>query len=531
MSAPPPAPVPFVTATEQFARQLQSLWSSVLAAGGAAPPEVAPHADDRRFAASQWHALPYFSWLRQSYLMYGDYLRGLADGVALEPHEREKLRFVVDQYLDAIAPTNFVATNPEVVQRALETEGASLVQGMANLADDAVRGRISQTDREVFEVGRNIATTPGTVVYRNELIELIQYAPTTPTVYRRPLVMVPPCINKFYILDLAPRNSFVRHAVAEGHTVFMVSWRNIPAELGSLTFDDYVEDGVLRAIAEARAISGSRDVNALGFCVGGTLLATALAVLAARHDTSVASVTLLTTLLDFEDPGPIGVYLSPAFLAAREPALMAGGRLMGNELACAFSSLRANDLVWNYVVNNYLKGQTPPAFDLLYWNGDSTNLPGPMYAYYLREMYLANRLREPGALAIAGTSVDLSRIHIPAYVFAAREDHIVPWRGAYRATSLLGGDTTFVLGASGHIAGVVNPPEPVKRNYWTNELVTDGADDWLARAEPTPGSWWPHWYAWLAPHGGQRRKAPAEPGDAEHPPLGPAPGRYVRESA
>ncbi|MBS0322099.1 MAG: class I poly(R)-hydroxyalkanoic acid synthase [Proteobacteria bacterium] len=529
MSPPPLAPSALVTATERFASQLQSLWSAVLTAGTAAPPEIADHADDRRFAAHEWHTLPYFSWLRQSYLLYGDYLRALAADVDAAPHDRERLRFVVDQYLDAIAPTNFVATNPEVVQRALATDGASLVQGMANLADDALRGRISQTDREAFEVGRNLATTPGSVVYRNELIELIQYAPSTPTVFRRPLVMVPPCINKFYILDLTSRNSFVRHAVAQGHTVFMVSWRNIPAALGALTFDDYIQDGVLRALAEARAISGSRDVNALGFCVGGTLLAAALAVLAARHDTSVASVTLLTTLLDFTDPGPIGVYLSPEFLAAREPALLAGGRLLGNELACAFSSLRANDLVWNYVVNNYLKGQTPPAFDLLYWNGDSTNLPGPMYAYYLREMYLANRLREPGALTIAGAPVDLRRVRMPAYVFAAREDHIVPWRGAYRTTSLLGGDTTFVLGASGHIAGVVNPPEPPKRNFWTNELVTDEGDDWFARATATPGSWWPHWHAWLAAHGGTRRKAPARAGDAAHPVLDAAPGRYVRE--
>jgi polyhydroxyalkanoate synthase len=343
--------------------------------------------------------------------------------------------------------------------------------------------------------------------------------------------MVPPAINKFYILDLAPRNSFVRHAVAQGHTVFMVSWRNIPAELGTLTFDDYVEQGVLAAIAAARDITGSRQVNALGFCVGGTLLACALAVLADRHDHSVASATLLTTMLDFSDPGPIGVYLSPEFLAARERALMAGGRMRGSELAAAFASLRANDLVWNYVVGNYLKGQTPPAFDLLYWNGDSTNLPGPMYAYYLREMYLANRLREPCALTIAGAPVDLGRVAQPTYVFAARDDHIVPWHSAWRSAALLGGDVTFVLGASGHIAGVVNPPEAARRNYWTNPLLPDDADDWLARADSVPGSWWPHWHAWLAPYGGGKHAAPTASGSRQLPPLGAAPGEYVRAKA
>jgi polyhydroxyalkanoate synthase len=329
-------------------------------------------------------------------------------------------------------------------------------------------------------------------------------------VHKRPLVVVPPCINKFYILDLTPANSFAAHAVAQGHTVFMVSWRNIPPELGGLTWDDYVEKGALTALRVAGEIAGSKSVNALGFCVGGTILATALAVLAARKDHSVASATLLTTLVDFADPGEIGVYISREILDAREPQLMAGQRINGAELAGAFASLRANELVWNYVVGNYLKGQTPPAFDLLYWNSDSTNLPGPMYVYYLRNLYLDNRLREPDALTVAGTPVDLHRIRIPTSVF---DDHIVPWRSAYRATELVGGDCTFVLGASGHIAGVVNPPQSGKRSYWVNELLTDDPDDWLARAQQVPGSWWPHWYAWLEPHGGAR-PAPSRGGRA-----------------
>jgi polyhydroxyalkanoate synthase len=524
-------PALFASLSERFAAQLQSLWRAVVEAPADALPELAARADDRRFAAAEWHKLAYFSWLRQCYLVYADYLHGLVANTRLPTADHQRLAFVADQFLDAIAPSNFAATNPEVLKRTFDTDGASLVQGLANLAADVGRGRISMTAPDAFEVGRNIAMTPGSVVFRNELIEVLQYDATTPSVYKRPLVMIPPCINKYYILDLAPRNSFVRHAVAEGHTTFMVSWRNIPADLGSLTFDDYVEKGVLEAIAVAQRICDSKSVNTLGFCVGGTLLASALAVLAARHDHSVASATFLTTMLDFSDPGPIGVYLTPSFLAAREPALMAGGRMHGSELAAAFSSLRANDLVWNYVVQNYLKGQTPAAFDLLYWNSDSTNLPGPMYAYYLSEMYLANRLCVPGALTIAGAPIDLGRVTQPAYVFAARDDHIVPWRSAYRGTALLGGDITFVLGASGHIAGVVNPPESGRRNYWTNPLLTDDAEDWFARATLVPGSWWPHWQQWVATCAGTRRPAPKRAGAAGLQPLAPAPGAYVRESA
>jgi polyhydroxyalkanoate synthase len=350
-------------------------------------------------------------------------------------------------------------------------------------------------------------------------------------VHKRPLVVIPPCINKYYILDLQPANSFVRHTVAQGQTVFLVSWRNIPESLGSVTWDDYIEQGVIAALRVAQDVGESKQVNALGFCVGGTLLASALAVLAARKDTTVASATLLTTMLDFADPGEIGVYVTRDFLASREEQLLAGQRVPGADLANAFASLRANDLIWNYVVGNYLKGETPPAFDLLYWNGDSTNLPGPMYAYYLRNLYLDNLLRERGALTMAGATIDLHRVVVPAYIYASREDHIVPWRSAYKSTALLGGDCTFVLGASGHIAGVVNPPVPVKRNYWSNDLLTDAPEDWLERAEAVPGSWWPHWTAWLASHAGPMRPAPAAAGNARYPALGPAPGLYVQEKA
>jgi polyhydroxyalkanoate synthase len=385
------------------------------------------------------------------------------------------------------------------------------------------------SDESAFEVGRNLAVTPGSVVFRNELCEVLQYAPATERVHRRPLVIVPPCINKYYVLDLQPENSFARWAVGEGHTVFMISWRNIPAQLGRTTWDDYLEQGVRPALGVAREVSGE-NVNALGFCVGGTMLASALAVAAARGEPPVASLTLLTTMLDFEDPGEIGVYVTREALAAREPALRSGQRVQGSELGGAFASLRANDLIWNYVVHNYLKGETPPAFDLLHWNGDSANLPGPMYVDYIRNMYLDNNLCKRGALTMAGQKIDLGRLEMPAYIYASREDHIVPWKSAYRSTHLVGGDVTFVLGASGHIAGVVNPPEKKRRNYWTNPRLPRDPEEWLANAQTHPGSWWPHWGAWLGPHAGPRRAAPHDLGSAGHPPLEPAPGRYVREA-
>jgi polyhydroxyalkanoate synthase len=515
--------------TERYRGRFDALWQRALA-GSSVPADAASAAvHDRRFGAKEWREHPYFTWLRDAYLLYADYVRELAALAEGDVESKRRVRFLARQHAEAIAPSNFLATNPEALKLALESGGASVAQGLANLLSDAKRGRIAMSDESAFEVGRNLALSPGSVVYRNELIELIQYAPSTPEVHKRPLLLVPPCINKYYILDLRPENSFVRHVVGAGHTAFMISWRNVPPELGHLTWDDYLENGVLRAIGLAREISGSGTINALGFCVGGTLLACALAVLAARREHPLASVTFLTSMLDFSDPGDIGVYVSHEYLAAREPALYSGARVYGGELATAFASLRPNELVWNYVVNNYLKGRTPPPFDLLYWNGDSANLPGPMYAYYLRNMYLENRLRESNALTMCGEAVDLSRIGLPAYVYASREDHIVPWHSAYRTIELIGGDVSFVLGASGHIAGVVNPPPGLKRDYWTNELLTDDPDDWLGRAQLHRGSWWPHWTEWLAERAGPLRPAPAREGNARHRPLERAPGSYVRE--
>jgi polyhydroxyalkanoate synthase len=522
----------------EFAQRWHALWSAVQAAaladgGDGAPMPVAhlvlPGPGDRRFAAREWDELPYFALLKQSYLLGSEYVRRLAALAPLPERERRRLEFVLRQAIDALAPTNFPATNPEAIRRALATDGASLVHGFANLLGDIGKGRISMSDERAFAVGANLAATPGHVVYRNALVELIQYAPTTARVHRRPLVVVPPCINKYYVLDLQPANSFVRHALAAGHTVFMISWRNIPAELGVLTWDDYVEDGALAAIRVAREITGGVQVNALGFCVGGTLLACALAVLAGRGERSAASLTLLATLLDFEEPGDIGVYISREGLAARAPALLRGERVRGAEIAGAFASLRPNELIWNYVVSNYLKGETPPPFDLLYWNGDSANLPGPMYFEYLTNFYLDNRLRQPGTLTVLGERIDLRRIDLPAYVLATHDDHIVPWKSAYRTTSLLGRPPEFVLGAAGHIAGVINPADAHRRHHWVGDAPGADADGWLAAAQIRRGSWWPHWSAWLAHHAGEIVEAPASPGSAAHPPQDAAPGRYVRE--
>ncbi|MEO5699182.1 MAG: class I poly(R)-hydroxyalkanoic acid synthase [Casimicrobiaceae bacterium] len=518
----------------RYESRFRALWLAAQQAllhpqhGGALPVVAEPAAGDRRFTASEWSALPYFALMKQQYLLTAEYMQGLAALSPLPAPEKRRVTFMTRQLVDAMAPTNFAATNPEVWKAALASEGQSLLRGYENLLTDVRRGRISMTDEAAFELGRNLAVTPGDVIHRNDLIELIQYRPSTAKVHKRPLLIVPPCINKYYILDLQPQNSFVRWAVGEGHTVFMISWRNIPESLGHLTWDDYVDQGVLEALDVVRRITRCDAANVLGFCVGGAILACALAVLAARGERRVASASFLTTLLDYADPGEIGVYISHRLLEAREPSLLSGQRVHGGELATAFASLRANELVWNYVVNNYLKGTTPPAFDLLYWNSDSCNLPGPMYAYYLRNMYLDNQLCEPDALTVLGESIDLGSIDVPAYVYASRDDHIVPWKAAYRTVALLGGDVQFALGASGHIAGVVNPPAAKRRHHWINRRLADAPDAWLDAADQQPGSWWPHWGGWLQEHGGGLRGAPRKPGNARHQPLEPAPGSYVR---
>ncbi len=512
----------------KYMQEQVNLWMKAFQPDG----EKAGHGvADKRFSAPEWEAMPLFRYFRDSYLLTSKMMMQAVDEAELGAADKRRMRFFMRQYLDAAAPSNYLATNPEALKAALESGGKSIEEGMKNLVADMEKGRISMTDEGAFEVGRNIALTKGAVVFENDLIQLIQYAPLTAKVRERPLVMVPPCINKFYIMDLQPENSLVRYAVEQGHTVFMVSWRNVKPPLDKLTWDDYVEMGVIAALDEARAITGADKVNALGFCIGGTLLSCALAVLARKRRKPVASLTLMTSLLEFSDVGEIRVYIDRNFVEKREKKLAKGGIVPGAELASAFSSLRANDLVWTYVVSNYLKGQQPPAFDLLYWNGDSTNLPGPMYAYYLRNTYEDNRLAEPDALQMCGVPVDLRRVDIPAFVFAAREDHIVPWKGAYESARCLGGKVKFVLGASGHIAGSINPAAKGKRSHWVNERLGADADKWFAQSKEVPGSWWVPWSAWLEPFAGRLVAARRKLGDARHPPLEPAPGRYVKERA
>ena len=565
----------------RFAREYAELWARLLQ-GDAPPPEV----QDRRFANDSWRANRFSTYTAALYLLNARVLLELAETVQVDAKTRQKIRFAVQQWVDAAAPSNVWALNPEAVQAAMQTQGESLRRGMDNLLADLRRGKITQTDEREFEVGRNVATSEGAVVFENPWFQLIDYKPLVAQVHARPLLIVPPCINKFYILDLQPANSLVRYALEQGQRVLLMSWRNPDASCAHWTWDDYIDHGVLRAIAVACDIAAASapaakaapsgkatkagkaaaktdeadktgqtstplpqdGINALGFCVGGTLLGTALAVLAARGERPVHSVTLLTTMLDFSDTGILDVFIDEAQVRLREATIGKGGLLAGAELAAAFSSLRPNDLTWNYVVGNYLKGETPPPFDLLYWNADSTNLPGPMLAWYLRNTYLENKLPRPNAVSVTGTPLDLRRITIPAFVYASREDHIVPWHAGYASALLLGGATRFVLGASGHIAGVINPASKNKRSHWrldqpppkaqanakrktlTKPLPATPAA-WLEQATEYPGSWWSDWAAWLAVQGGPLQPAPKQYGGAGYRPIEPAPGRYVKVRA
>jgi polyhydroxyalkanoate synthase subunit PhaC len=518
---------------QSYAMRLNALWQDFVAH----PDKSAEPIKDNRFAAEAWRKNSWASFYARAYLLNAEFMNQLAESIDADRKTKQRVKFAVSQWVDAAAPSNFLALNPQAQQRIVATKGESLTAGLANLVKDIGRGKISQTDETAFEVGRNVATTQGAVVYENALMQLIQYEPLTDKVRRRPFVMVPPCINKFYILDLQPENSFIRYAVEQGNTVFVVSWKNPHEPEARSTWDDYLELGPIAAINVAREITGEKQVNALGFCVGGTIISAALAVMSARGDDPVASLTMLTALLDFEDTGVLDIFVDEAHVVTREQTLGAGGLMPGLELANTFSSLRANDLVWNYVVSNYLEGKAPPAFDLLYWNGDSTNLPGPMYSWYLRNMYLENNLRVANKLTCCGQKVDLDRIKVPAYVFAAREDHIVPWKAAYASARLLPGDkpgrVRFVLGASGHIAGTINPPSKNKRSFWTgpDANLPANSDAWFANATEHPGSWWTDWDKWLRPFSGGETSAPRKLGSEKYAPIEPAPGRYVKEKA
>ena len=527
-----------------YLKSATELWNSSLPAppsgGKAAPPKGLA---DRRFGGEAWLANPAAAFNAQLYLLNARTLMQMADSVQGDAKTRGRVRFAVQQWIDAASPSNYLATNPDALAKALETKGESIAAGMQHLLEDVQKGHVSQTDESVFEVGRNVATSEGAVVFENELFQLIEYKPLTAQVHERPMLFVPPCINKFYILDLQPENSVVRYTVEQGHRLFVVSWRNPDQSLVDKTWDDYIEGGPITAIRTVQAITGAKTINSLGFCVGGTILATALAVLAARNEHPAHSVTLLTTLLDFADTGILDIFIDETSVQTREMTIGAEapsgpGLLKGKELATTFSFLRPNDLVWNYVVGNYLKGETPPPFDLLYWNGDSTNLPGPMYCWYLRHMYLQNELKVPGRLTVCGEKVDLGKIEAPVFVYGSREDHIVPWEAAYRSVPLLKGPSgtrakpvTFVLGASGHIAGVINPPAKGKRSHWTNDKLPADAPAWFAGASEHAGSWWPVWTQWLAPLSGKAVAAPKAFGSKQFKAIEPAPGRYVKAKA
>lgn len=510
----------------EFTRQAGDLWKEMVSG-------AAPQLKDRRFGDKAWKEQPQYGWQAAWYLLNADYLRRMSELIDSDAKTQDRIRFFTEQFIDAMSPANFFATNPEAQAELIESGGESLRKGIDNLLGDLKRGNISQTDLTAFEVGRNVGTSSGRVVYENELIQLIQYDPTTDRVGKRPLLIVPPCINKFYILDLQPENSFIGYAVSQGHTVFVVSWRNVKAAQGHLTWDDYLQMGVVDAIEVARDICDVETINALGFCVGGTILSTTLAALAARGERPVESLTLLTTLLDFENPGILGVFIDEMQVAMREAQMGSGGLLSGKDLATTFSFLRPNDLVWNYVVANYLKGKSPPAFDLLFWNADSTNLAGPMYCWYLRHMYLQNELREPGKITSLGEPVDLTAIELPTYVFSAREDHIVPWQAAFQSARLLHNEPRFIVGASGHIAGVINPASKNKRSFWVGPDIDgfDSSEAWFSAAEEKPGSWWSDWAAWLDNHRGGVVDARRELGNGQHRPTEPAPGRFVKERA
>ena len=509
---------------EQYLKEAQPLWSQSL--------QGTPEVKDRRFSGDGWASNPVAAFSAAAYLLNARTLMGLADAVEGDEKTRARIRFGVEQWMAAMAPSNFLAFNAEAQKKAIETKGESIAKGMQNLLHDIRQGHVSMTDESLFEVGRNVATTEGAVVYENELFQLLEYKPLTTKVYERPFLLVPPCINKFYILDLQPDNSFIRYAVEQGHRTFVVSWRNPHEDLAHKTWDDYVEDGVMAAIDVVQNITGAEQINALGFCVGGTILSNALAVLAARGDEPVASATFLTTLIDFTDTGILDVFIDDHMVRYREMQMGKGGLMKGQDMASTFSFLRPNDLVWNYVVGNYLKGETPPPFDLLYWNSDSTNLPGPWYAWYLRNTYLENKLMQPGATIVCGQQIDFGKLKLPVYLYGSREDHIVPIEGAYASTHVLEScDKRFVMGASGHIAGVINPLKKNKRSYWTNDDLPSSITQWIQGATEHAGSWWADWAKWLDKQGGRMVPAPKQYGNAAHLPIEPAPGRYVKAQA
>lgn len=530
-------PLRFASAEIDLARKHLGLARYTLTrlTGKPMEPVAEPDPDDRRFMAEDWHRHLSFDVLQQAYLINSRAFLNWVEGMeGLPGPSRDQMLFYARQLTSALSPSNYPLTNPEVLRITWERKGMNLVDGARNLVDDIRQNpnlfNVAMTDRSAFEVGGNLATTPGKVVYQNELMQLIQYSPTTETVARRPLLIVPPWINKFYILDLTERNSFIRWLVDQGQTVFMVSWRNPGPAQKNRGWDDYMTLGPLAAIDAVTEATGEPQMNAIGYCIGGTLLGTTMAWLAKKQRNPIVSTTYLTTLLDFSDPGVIGVFINDHSIRGIERTMERKGYLDGRAMAFTFNLLRENDLFWSYWTNNYLKGLKPKAFDLLYWNTDGTNLPARMHSYYLREMYLHNRLVQPDALTIAGEGIDLSAIRVPSFFLSARQDHIAKWKTTYRGAGVYGGNVQFVLSGSGHIAGVINPPYKEKYGYWTNNQLPGSPDDWFDSAEHHPGSWWPHWREWLATFEGEQVQ-PRQPGEGPLEAIEDAPGSYVKVKA
>ena len=523
------SPEEWVKTMSGFYQEQFTLWTNMFNQN--AESSVQPAKGDRRFSGDEWEQSPVHNYLKQSYLLSSRWLTGMVEDSTLDDKEKKKCDFYTRQFIDAMSPSNFAMTNPEVLKETMDTKGQNLVAGLENLMQDMEKGRITMTDESQFKLGENLATTSGSVVFENKLIQLVRFKPMTEKVNECPILIIPPCINKYYILDLSEHNSYVRYCLEQGNDVYIISWRNPDKSLGDVTWDEYISEGTIPAIDAVKEISNAKKINGVSWCIGGTMLATTMAVLAAKRKKPFATATFFTTLLDFSDPGELGVFIDESQIQQHEHKLKEGGVMPGKQLASTFSMLRANDLIWSYVVNNYLKGKTPPPFDILYWNGDSTNMTAAMYTWYLRNMYLENNLVKPGVIELCGVKIDLGKIDCPVYFLSAIEDHIAPWKTTFTGTELVTGDVEFVLAASGHVAGVINPANKNKRHFWKDGELGKGADHWLETAEEVPGSWWNHWDAWIKSNGDKTVAAATELGTKAYPELEPAPGSFVLAKA
>lgn len=510
-----------------------NLWHATTHALLGKPTSLLQDIQDRRFRDDAWNNSTMFDFIKRSYLINSEWVQQTVGSVqGLDSHTAQKVNFFTRQFLDAMSPSNFLLTNPEVIRETMESNGRNLVNGLQNMLEDVERGhgklRISMTNNQAFTLGKNIACTPGKVVYENELMQLIQYKPTTDTVYETSLLIVPAWINKYYVLDLRPENSFVRWAVDQGYTVFMISWVNPDETLGRMSFDAYLREGPLAALDIIETITGSDQTNVIGYCLGGTLVASMLAYLRTTEQANrIGSATYLTTMIDFADAGELGVFIDEQQIESLENRMSDKGYLEGSDLSTTFNMLRANDLIWSFVVNNYLMGRDPFPFDLLYWNSDSTRLPAAMHSFYLRNMYQKNLLAKPGGVELLDVPINLSKINTPSYILSTREDHIAPWQSTYAATQIYDGKVRFVLAQSGHIAGVINPPAKQKYGYWVNNNLPPRPESWLEGAEEKEGSWWPNWHDWQRKHSGKKIKA-RKPGSSHYKPIEDAPGAYAR---